>query len=41
MIVIIAFLILFLFPIIVNLAVKDPDTNQKLMKYYVFLMWTI
>lgn len=37
MIVIIAFLILFFFPIIVNVAVKDPDTNQKLMKYYVIV----
>lgn len=35
MIVIIAFLILFFLPIIVNVAVKDPDTKQKLMKYYV------
>ena len=37
MIVIIAFLILFFFPLIVSKTVKDPDTNQKIMKYYVIV----
>ena len=37
MIVIIAFLILFFFPLIVSKTVKDPDTNQKIMKYYVMV----
>lgn len=33
---IIVFLILFLFPLVVNLIVKDPELIQKLMKYYLF-----